>query len=389
MADITWGLNYAWPVLPLVHQAQQATSCSIGNDKFVIAYIYVSTHGADPATYEGRLLVGTVAGTTISYGAEVVFHQPVWPAIMGVCKLEDDKFVVAYTKQVAGVTGNVYARVCTVVGDVITLGAEVDISLERGKQAAICTGLSSSKFAILYGTSVPTRGKISICTVTGATTINRGAPAIFRGGDIHDAVASTKIDTDKLLIATYNTATVATITGTTPSFGADVSFDVEQCNGFVIDCLSASKAILAWNSGGPFNADKHGLVRVLNIAGDVITLGTSLEFEAAAGAGAGPAHRDIVATDSEHFVLAYNRSSLGPNPGVTRYGIVSDTTITSLGDKETWYTPNGRSVGINLIGTRKLVLPFIEGLAGPEMAKVSSVLPVVRPTVTTNPATRS
>jgi len=123
-------------------------TAKIGSDKFVAVWAVRESPTGD---YEVLAKVGSISGTTISWGSAVVIEDRLavsgYSATFGVAALDTDKFVVAYSTW--DHSCNLYGRVCTVSGTTITAQAEYE--LNSGDSETIdCCQLTTDEFAVIY-----------------------------------------------------------------------------------------------------------------------------------------------------------------------------------------------------------------------------------------------
>lgn len=209
------------------------SSCSIGGDKFV--YLLADTTGSDTLYAQ----VGSVDTTTntLTLGTAATVATAVTPGISGgrislatVCKLDTDKFIVIYLKD-SSTTAVVY-RVGTVSGTTITFGTEATF-LTMGSTAATGNGfrsefISTNKGVAIIHTNTTTDCKVVAFTVSGTVaTIGTG---VTPGANVQTNTPDTvirKIGTDKFVVAVLNGPSVytqvGTLSGTTITLGSEVT----------------------------------------------------------------------------------------------------------------------------------------------------------------------
>lgn len=205
-----------------VFNAAATTYCSavaLDSTRFLVAY-------KDSDTY-GRAIVGTVNGSSISWGSENTFFSgDVSSGGLSVCKLNTDKVLVA-----------------------------------------------------LYDTAT-TRGYCRVLSIS-ETTITENSATIFGDGSIAAYVNCTQIDTDKALIAwskggTTGECVLVTVSGTTPTANTECTFNAAATAYISVSALSSTSAIVAYKDIG--NGGK-GTAQILSISGTTITPGTEYVFE--------------------------------------------------------------------------------------------------------------
>lgn len=221
---------------PTSSKIRGRNSCSIGGDKFV----YLISDGAGSDTLSAQ--VGSINTTTntLTLGTAVTVATTVTPNITGgisaiatVCKLDTDKFIVIYLKD--GSTTNVLYRVGTVSGTTITFGTEATF-LTTGSTAATANAfcadfISTNKGIAIIRTNTTTDCKVVAFTVSGTVaTMGTGVtPGANNQLNLFETVIRT-IGTDKFVLASLNGTSVytqvGTLSGTTITLGSEVTTSV-------------------------------------------------------------------------------------------------------------------------------------------------------------------
>jgi hypothetical protein len=146
-----------------------------------------------------RLRVGTyaVGFGGLSWGTVYNVPSSASALYIKVFQLDTDKFVLLYRRDVAP-NRFLYARVGTVSGSTITLGAE--LQLDTVDNARFCTGCSpdTDKFVAIWQNGV-TDGWAIACTVSG-TTITKGTKVQFTANTAR-TISCDSLDTERFVIA--------------------------------------------------------------------------------------------------------------------------------------------------------------------------------------------
>jgi hypothetical protein len=246
------------------------------NGKVVIAY-------ADAGNSDyGTAIVGTVSGTSISFGSEVVYNSAA--SYYNSCAYDstNSKVVISYRDD-----GNSYdgtAIVGTVSGTSISFGSEAVFSTTS--EYATTTFVGSGKVVIAYRGS-SNYGKAIVGTVSG-TSISFGSEATFNSAETN-AFSSTFDSTNgKVVIAysdagnsSYGTAIVGTVSGTSISFGSEVVYSGATSDrrfSLTFDSTNG-KVVIAYRDQ---NNSNYGSARVGTVSGTSISFGTAVVFESAA-----------------------------------------------------------------------------------------------------------
>lgn len=306
-------------------------------DKFVVVYRDNANSG------HGTAKIGTVSGTTITFGAEAEFNASA-SFFNSVAMLSATEFVVA--SKVAAPSRGI-AKVGTVSGTDITFGAEVVFLAASGPVMMTATAIDASKFIVAYKDDTDSgRGTAKVGTVSG-TDITFGAEAEFlSAAGAVDRISVSAIDaTSKFVVAYTNgvrgVSKVGTVSGTAITFGAEAEF---LSTGTIISLsaavISSTEFVVAYRDGGDSD---HGTVRVGTFAGTDITFGAETEFLSAGGA----AFISADALDATSFVVAY-RDDADSFHGTVKVGILSpDASLTGTGAA---YNSAASAVKVSFLG---------------------------------------
>ena len=205
----------------------------IGNDKVVIA----CADGGN--SNQGTAVVGTVSGTSISFGTAVVFNASTTDHV-DVETVGNSQVLVSY--QDGGDSTNGNSRVGTVSGTNISFGTEVTFETAgdtmRPSAAYVSDGKAVLCFTADIGSGKP--GKSRIASISG-TDVSFGTVVTFFANA--EYISTSYIGSDKFLVSYRNPASsdrgeavVGTISGTNVSFGsAFTDFDGNDFNRYYDD----------------------------------------------------------------------------------------------------------------------------------------------------------
>jgi len=298
-------------------------SCEVDTNKFAVVY----KGNID----DGIVRVGSISGTTITWGAASIFCTNIATGLeFGICKLAANKFVVVYADGTQADDG--YARVGTVAGTTISWGTAVEFETDDTEYPSCCQ-LGTDKFVVCYNDEVDTdKGKVCVCTVSG-TTITAGTPTLFADKDTsYNFNSCCKLDTDKFVIvwkdgsdSSHLKARAATVSGTTPTFGTEKGVDGTG-NCYQSDCaqLDTDKFVVAWRNG----TNTSGSVEICTVSGTTITEGAEVDLNPTSDEAY---YLGLAKVDATHFILVYEDVA-NSEKGTSRFCSFSDTTIT-LGDE--------------------------------------------------------
>ena len=197
------------------------------NQKVVIAY-------RDRGNVDrGTAIVGTVSGTSISFGGSVVFDNLATSEIAAVYDSANQKVVIAYQD---GGTSNGEAIVGTVSGTSISFGTSVVFSATGGDFFSPVFDSLNQKVVIAYRSGALSYGYAIVGTVSG-TSISFGGPFVFNAAASLEISATYDANARKVLIAYQDqgnslrgTAITGIVSGTNISFESPVVFENGQTN---------------------------------------------------------------------------------------------------------------------------------------------------------------
>ena len=172
---ITYGTEVQFA--PNMYKSRFAFDLASNSGKFVVTY------RDNPSTYDGKAVVGTVSGDSITFGSAVAFlaNTTINDAIIAFDPSTSGSFVVSYIDWYDTQRGSVVAG--TVTGTSITFGTPVSMGLNLQflelkfdpNNAGKCLSLYGDKNNSFYGTAV-------ICTVS-SNSISLGSATVFNSGN--------------------------------------------------------------------------------------------------------------------------------------------------------------------------------------------------------------
>jgi len=150
----------------------QATTASFDstNNKVVIAY------KDDANSNQGTAIVGTVSSTSISFGSAVVFETSNSEYFSACYDSANGKTVIAYVDNGNDPAGG--AVVGTISGTSISFGSPVHFGSSSMSYTSATYDVTNSKVVIAYADGTNTSGRAIVGTVSG-TSISFGSPAVF------------------------------------------------------------------------------------------------------------------------------------------------------------------------------------------------------------------
>src|SRR6056300_815708 len=236
-------------------------------NKVVIAY----RDGGNSS--HGTAIVGTISGTSISFGTPVVFESSTTYVADMTFDSNSNKVVIVWSgKTIVG----------TVSGSSISFGTSVTYS-SGGSDETITFDSNSNQVVIGYEDSTSGYGTAVVGTVSG-TSITFGTPAVYESGGINYNSATFDSNLNKVVFAyrdSSNTgsAVVGTVSGTSISFGTPVVFN----NGYTIWNAPVfdpytNQVIIAYTD---LSNSSYGTLIVGTVSGTSISFGSEVIFNTA------------------------------------------------------------------------------------------------------------
>ena len=297
-------------------------------NKFVIVY----QDSAD--NYYGKATIGSISGTTISFATPVLFHATSTaflsvsfdPNVAG-------KFVVSYRDNSNSYYGT--AKLGSVSGTSITFGSAVIFNSTTTNEGKISFDPNTSgKFVITYANATnSSRGEAVIGTLSGSS-LSFGSAVVFNSSaSTRNSLAFDPNSAGKFVITFRNggnsnagTAIVGTMSGSSLSFGSLVAFDSSglQLHGLAFDPNVAGKFVVVYRDYG--NND-YGTGIVGQISGTTTSFGSKYVFSSSGETNHFGLSFDPNTTGK--FVVAYSltNSSTGNITGEVKVGTISNTAL--------------------------------------------------------------
>ncbi len=233
---------------------------------------------------DGKAYVGTVSGDTISFGSPVTFETNNIEAVGITFDSNANKVVITYIDE--GNSNFGAARVGTVSGTSISFGTKVTFTSSGVGENGITFDSNLNKVVFVYqDTGDSNKGKAVIGTVSG-TDISFGSPVEFNAGSTSKMTPTFDSSNNKVVIAyrdngnsDYGTAIVGTVSGTSISFGTEVVFTGTDAVGFKIGATFDStnnKVVIAYND----STDDASEVVVGTVSGTSISFGSAVTVNA-------------------------------------------------------------------------------------------------------------
>ena len=250
-------------------------------------------------SYYGTAIIGTISGSTITYGSEYVFNKASTYNI-SVSALDSTHFVVGYCDSGNSEYGT--AIIGTISGSTISYGSEYVFN-SAGTYSISVSTLDSTHFVVGYrdgGNSY--YGTAIIGTVSGST-ISYGSEYVFNSADTSYISVST-LDSTHFVVgyrdggnSNYGTCIIGTISDSTISYGSEYVFNSATTYDISVSALDSTHFVVGYQDGGN---SYYGTAIIGTISGSTITYGSEYVFNKAS-----TYNISVSALDSTHFVVGY------------------------------------------------------------------------------------
>jgi hypothetical protein len=253
---------------------------------------------------KGTAIVGTVSGTSISFGGATVFETGSSDHFSVVYDANTQKTVIAYED--GGNSNHGTAIVGTVSGTSISFGSPVVFESANSLWISAVYDSSAQKVVIAYEDNGNSNYGTAIVGTVSGTSISFGTAVVFESANAEEMSAAYDPNAQKVVIAykdrdnnDYGTAIVGTVSGTSISFGTAAVFETAASADLsAVYAANSQKVVIAYRDGGNSN---YGTVIVGTVSGTSISFGTATVFETAAS--------DYISavydTNAQNVVIAY------------------------------------------------------------------------------------
>lgn len=271
----------------------------------------------------GTAVVGTVSGTSISFGTPVVFESSASGACNVVYDPDTTKIVICYNPSSA----DGYGIVGTVSGTSISFGTrtQFETGAVNGNVNGICYDTTNNKVIYAYRDGGNSNYGTAVVGTVSGTSISFGTPVVFESTVTSHILPIFDTNAGSALFCytdggTDTTSKVGTVSGTSISFGSKVDIETASSNFlFGVYDSTAQKIMVFYtlNSGTGSNA------KVATISG------TSVSYGSATTLYAGYSYADYSsgAYDSNANRCVFTSRQVSPSDGYIVTAQISGTDV--------------------------------------------------------------
>ncbi|WP_438426524.1 Ig-like domain-containing protein [Aquimarina macrocephali] len=317
------------------NQMLEPSIVALSTTKFVVAY------RSSAAGIPGEAVVGTLSGNSITFGSSTQFAATVGGTHTAISAISATQFIVAFEDE-RGASDVGEMRIGTVSGSSISFGSSFDFA--SGDVDAIeMEALSSTNHIVVYrDVEDSNNGKAKVITVSGATLSFGAASTFLTAPTIWTGLDELSSSTFVVAYQTSTTgaeggAVIGSVSGTTITFGSANVFET-NCVQVDVVAISPTKFVVAYDD----NDDGNGYVQVGSVSGTTITgYGTRQQLITAVNA------IRLAPSVTDKFIAMYIPAS-GTDPTYAREGEVTGTDIT-LSAQTTIHSGNSDNQAMEVI----------------------------------------
>ena len=287
------------------------------NNKVVIAY-----RDQGNSNY-GTAIVGTVSGSSISFGSPVVFLSSHTQSISATFDSTNNKVVISYRNE--GNSSYGQSIVGTVSGTSISFGSLETFETDSTSYVSSAFDSSNGKVVVAYRDQGNSNYGTAVVGTVSGTSISFGTPVVFESATVSGISVTFDSSNNKIVISycdegnsEYGTAIVGTVSGTSISFGTAVVFEsgASLRTSATFDSTN-NKVVIAYRGTG-----NYGKGIVGTVSGTSISFGSAATFESSSSDNMSA----VYDSTNQRVVIAYVSKS-NSDEGRVVVGTVSGTSI--------------------------------------------------------------
>jgi len=307
----------------------------------------------------GTAIVATIdpSDNSVSFGSKVVFNSATSNETDITYDTNSDKVVIAW----ANGTSNAQAIVGTVSGTSISFGSAETFNA-RTTKLGIAFDSNSNKVVIAYEDFSNSKHGTAIVGTVSGTSISFGSESVFESAETGEMDIAFDSNVNKMLIvykdsdnSSHGTAIVGTVSSTSISYGSAAVFHAAATDSFhkgtVFD-TNSNKFVITYNDSS--SGSDVGTAKVATISGTSVSFGSASVVPSAKS----PFNNSFDSTNNK-IILSYKDTN---NKGSTCIGTISGTSI-SFGsavvfENSTTTTPKGNAYDSN---SKRALFTFQDG----------------------------
>jgi hypothetical protein len=313
-------------------------------DSGKVAIIYQDESAGGPNDLT-RNIIGTISGTSISFGTAVTInsHNISADAYDIAYDTTNSRIIWAYRNSSGGANDSYgCTKAASVSGTVPTWGSEYVFNSGTTRWIALAYSTSASKFVVSYQDAPNSADGVARVGTVSGTAISFGTATTYESGSVCSA-SSCYDPVNNAIGILYNDVSIGytqvikgTISGTNISFSSPVTFDTSTgnpqnqfANQLSYNSTQGKAVGLSWT----YNPSNFIITTTVSFAGSTPTIGTKTTIN-------GPDIQVMTSVSGSNFVAAgYNNSS--PVGYSTRKGTIASSTVSYASAELIGATSNG------------------------------------------------
>ena len=299
----------------------------------------------------GKSLVGTVSGTSISYGSATNFIGSNFGEFCGVSfdPNTSGKFVIAYQNS----SGK--AKIGTRSGTSLSFGSETTFNSSTTYYASVAYDLNTAnKLVVVYQNgSNSDYGHAIVGSVSG-TSISYGSSYAFNSVNTKESSTQFEPNTANTFVTAYRndtspekgSAVAGVVSGTSISFGTQVNFSTTEIESpsLAFDSTLSNKLIVGYSDKG---SSSHAKVSTGSLSGNALTFASPVSIKSAASYYTSVAFNPSA---SGSFVINYSSSNTGLSITGKINSLSTNLTSTNLMGISAEAIASGATGKVNVLG---------------------------------------
>ena len=289
-----------------------------GNQKIVIGYADAGNNSY------GTAVVGTVSGTSISFGTPVAFTDKQIRYLSGAYDSNAGKVVFSYAhdsnKYGTGIVG-------TVSGTSISFGSDEHFEQAAIESTSTAYDVNAQKIVVSYRDDGNSNYGTAVVGTVSGTSITYGTPVVFQSSAAYYYANVYEPNAQKVVIgyrddvaSSAGTAIVGTVSGTSISFGTKQAFESGNTTYISGDYDTVNqKVVYAYQDS---SNSSHGTAVVGTVSGTSISFGSPVVFASSSTAYVSC----VYDASAQRFVIGFADSG-NSGKGTAVVGTVSGTSI--------------------------------------------------------------
>lgn len=246
------------------------------NDKVLIAY-----SDAGNSNY-GTAVVGTVSGTSITFGTPVVYWSAFTQYVSCAYSPPTDRVCVVFKAQTWGRNA-----LLSVSGTTITVEHTENFYAANAGRMSVCFHAGNERFVVaVQGNSNSGYGYLYAATANGTDSLNWGGSSNFNAGNTLQPEVDYDPDEDVLVVfyrdagnSNYGNARAATLSGTSFTYGTEITFESAQTDyPTAAYDTDTNQFVVAYRDAGD---SFYPYVITIKASGTALTAGTAVRIATA------------------------------------------------------------------------------------------------------------